>query len=53
MIFLGQFMHKGLYTFEVVARLADEKCLFAVTLTQWLEGGIKEAPLAFTNNRST
>ena len=35
----GPFLETGNYTFEVVANLGGGKgCLFALTLTQWLEG---------------
>jgi hypothetical protein len=36
------FVKRGTWTFEFVARFADEKCLFAISLTQWLEGGMHE-----------
>ncbi|RYP65608.1 hypothetical protein DL771_008216 [Monosporascus sp. 5C6A] len=32
------FLRTGLWTFEVEARLGDGTCLFAMSLTQWLEG---------------
>jgi hypothetical protein len=38
----GIFLRTGLWKFEVVARLGDERCLFAVELTQWLEGKLNE-----------
>lgn len=34
----GVFLKTGAWTFEVEARLGDGTCLFAVSLTQWLEG---------------
>ncbi|KAL3486567.1 hypothetical protein BJX62DRAFT_215163 [Aspergillus germanicus] len=38
--FLPMFMKSGMYTFKVDARLGDvdDTCLFAMSLTQWLEG---------------
>ncbi|KAH8888098.1 hypothetical protein GQ53DRAFT_843817 [Thozetella sp. PMI_491] len=33
----GMFLRTGMWTFEVVAKLEDGTCLFAVSLTQWLE----------------
>lgn len=38
----GMFLQTGTWTFEVVARLGDGSCLFAISLTQWLEGRLKE-----------
>nr|POF17826.1 hypothetical protein CFP56_13238 [Quercus suber] len=38
---LRQFLRSGDWTFEVVGRLADETCLFAVSLTQWLNGDLR------------
>jgi hypothetical protein len=32
------FVEKGTWTFEFVARSGDGTCLFAMTLTQWLDG---------------
>ncbi|RYP65460.1 hypothetical protein DL770_008990 [Monosporascus sp. CRB-9-2] len=32
------FVKTGMWTFEVEARLGDGTCLFAMSLTQWLEG---------------
>ncbi|RYO95298.1 hypothetical protein DL764_007717 [Monosporascus ibericus] len=32
------FVQTGMWTFEVEARLGDGTCLFAMSLTQWLEG---------------
>lgn len=40
-VFMGMFTKPGEYTFEVVARLHDETCLFAVSLTQWLDGEVR------------
>jgi len=34
----GMFLRTGTWTFEVVASLRDGTCLFAMSLTQWLEG---------------
>ncbi|KAL9618330.1 MAG: hypothetical protein Q9160_006912 [Pyrenula sp. 1 TL-2023] len=34
----GMFLRTGTWTFEVVAKLGDGTCLFAMSLTQWLEG---------------
>lgn len=34
----GVFLKTGTWTFEVEARLEDGTCLFAMSLTQWLEG---------------
>ncbi|KAL3447268.1 hypothetical protein BJX65DRAFT_308326 [Aspergillus insuetus] len=38
--FLPMFMESGMWTFKVDARLgdSDDTCLFAMSLTQWLEG---------------
>jgi hypothetical protein len=33
----GMFVRTGTWTFEAVARLGDGTCLFAISLTQWLE----------------
>jgi hypothetical protein len=33
----GMFISTGMWTFEVVVMLGDERCLFAVSVTQWLE----------------
>jgi hypothetical protein len=33
----GMFISTGMWTFEVVVTLGDERCLFAVSVTQWLE----------------
>ncbi|KAF2813235.1 uncharacterized protein BDZ99DRAFT_460514 [Mytilinidion resinicola] len=38
----GMFIRTGTWTFKVVAELEDGTCLFAITLTQWLEGGMKD-----------
>ena len=38
----GMFLRTGTWTFEVVAELGDGTCLFAIALTQWLEGRLKE-----------
>ncbi|KAI0433414.1 hypothetical protein F5Y09DRAFT_351487 [Xylaria sp. FL1042] len=35
--FPGWALDTGTYTFEIVASLKDETCLFALTFTQWLE----------------
>ncbi|KAB8223361.1 hypothetical protein BDV33DRAFT_188998 [Aspergillus novoparasiticus] len=37
------FLRSGMWTFKVDARAGDvdNTCLFAMTLTQWLEGGLK------------
>lgn len=37
------FLRSGMWTFKVDARLGDvdNTCLFAMALTQWLEGGLK------------
>ncbi|KAL6232378.1 hypothetical protein BDW75DRAFT_217861 [Aspergillus navahoensis] len=42
--FLPMFLRSGLWTFKVDARLGDEDntCLFAMSLTQWLEGRLTE-----------
>jgi hypothetical protein len=37
----GMFLRTGTWTFEVVAELEDGTCLFAMSLTQWLEGRAK------------
>lgn len=34
----GIWMSSGVYTFEIVAKLEDDTCLFAFSLTQHLEG---------------
>lgn len=36
------FLKSGTWTFDVEARLGDEAntCLFAISVTQWLEGGL-------------
>ncbi|KAI8949554.1 hypothetical protein F4801DRAFT_580233 [Xylaria longipes] len=34
----SMFVGTGTWTFEIVAKLGDETCLFALSLTQWLEG---------------
>jgi hypothetical protein len=36
----GMFVRSGLYTFELDARLGDDTCLFAISLTQKLKGGL-------------
>ncbi|KAL9106464.1 MAG: hypothetical protein Q9227_008495 [Pyrenula ochraceoflavens] len=38
----GMFLRTGTWTFEVVAKLDDGTCLFAISLTQYLEGRLKE-----------
>jgi hypothetical protein len=35
------FIKPGMWTWKLVARLEDETCLFAVTLTQWMDGSMK------------
>ncbi|CEO58408.1 hypothetical protein PMG11_03137 [Penicillium brasilianum] len=42
--FLPMFLRSGMWTFKVDARLGDEDntCLFAMSLTQWLEGRLTE-----------
>jgi hypothetical protein len=35
------FIQTGTWTFEIVGELEDGTCLFAIALTQWLEGGAK------------
>lgn len=35
----GSFMRSGLYTFEIDARLDDDTCLFAISVTQQIKGG--------------
>jgi len=37
----GMFLQTGTWKFEVVARLGDGTCLFAISLTQWLEGRLR------------
>lgn len=34
----GIFLRTGTWTFKAVAELEDGRCLFAITLTQWLKG---------------
>lgn len=38
----AMFLKSGTWTFSIEARLGDESnaCLFAMTLTQWLDGGL-------------
>ncbi|KAI0551863.1 hypothetical protein F4679DRAFT_572152 [Xylaria curta] len=36
----GVFVYIGMWTFNIVANLEDGTCLFAYSLTQWLEGRI-------------
>ncbi|KAI1744722.1 hypothetical protein F4680DRAFT_405794 [Xylaria scruposa] len=38
----GMFVRAGRWTFDIAASLEDGTCLFAVSLTQWLEGRIHE-----------
>ncbi|USW46958.1 hypothetical protein Slin15195_G002770 [Septoria linicola] len=38
----GMFLRTGEWTFEVVAQLEDETCLFAMTLTQYLKGEVQD-----------
>jgi hypothetical protein len=33
----GLFINTGMWAFEVVVKLGDGRCLFAVSVTQWLE----------------
>jgi hypothetical protein len=33
----GLFINTGMWTFEVMVKLEDGRCLFAVSVTQWLE----------------
>ena len=33
----GMFLRTGMWTFEIVAKTGDGSCLFAASLTQWLE----------------
>ncbi|KAK4987767.1 hypothetical protein LTR50_004420 [Elasticomyces elasticus] len=40
MLILGPFLRTGEWTFEIVAKLADGTCLFAMSLTQWLKGNL-------------
>jgi hypothetical protein len=35
------FLQAGTWTFDVLAELGDGTCLFAISLTQWLEGRLK------------
>lgn len=35
----GMFLEKGTWKFEIVAELEDGRCLFAISVEQWLEGG--------------
>ena len=37
----AQFLRSGEWTFEVVAKLEDETCLFAMTFTQYLVGKLR------------
>lgn len=41
--FPTMFLRSGMWTFKVDARLGDKDnmCLFAMSLTQWLEGGMR------------
>ncbi len=41
----AQFMERGLWTFGVRADLEDGRCLFAIELTQWLEGKQRPPPI--------
>ncbi|KAK3314055.1 hypothetical protein B0H66DRAFT_607300 [Apodospora peruviana] len=36
----GMFLRTGEYTFEVTASLEDGRCLFAISVVQFLEGGL-------------
>jgi hypothetical protein len=38
----SMFLKSGMWTFKVDARLGDKdnSCLFAMSLTQWLDGGL-------------
>ncbi|KAK4982900.1 hypothetical protein LTR50_007526 [Elasticomyces elasticus] len=40
MLILRQFLRTEEWTFEIVAKLADGTCLFAMSLTQWLKGDL-------------
>lgn len=40
----GMHLETGLWRFEIVAKLADDTCLFALTVVQWLEGKKKRIP---------
>lgn len=40
--FPTMFVKRGTWTFDFVAKFADDNCLFAISLTQWLEGGMHE-----------
>ncbi|OQO13458.1 hypothetical protein B0A48_01686 [Cryoendolithus antarcticus] len=44
MSLLSTFTHTGVWKFQFVARLADDRCLFAISLTQYLKGGIEQPP---------
>jgi hypothetical protein len=35
------FLRSGVWTFQVDARLGDNTCLFAMSLTQWLDGRLE------------
>ncbi|KAK4994554.1 hypothetical protein LTR66_005443 [Elasticomyces elasticus] len=41
MLIPGQFLRTGEWTFEIVAKLADGTCLFAMSLTRQLEGSLR------------
>ena len=34
------FLRTGEWTFEIVTRLEDGRCLFAISVVQFLEGGL-------------
>ncbi|KAI1161392.1 hypothetical protein F5B18DRAFT_653698 [Nemania serpens] len=38
----SMWVKSGMYTFEITTRLGDETCIFSLSLTQWLEGGMEE-----------
>lgn len=38
----SMFVRSGMYTFEITTRLGDETCIFSLSVTQWLEGGMKD-----------
>lgn len=42
--FPTMWLRSGMWTFKVDARLGDEDntCLFAMSLTQWLKGGLRD-----------
>ncbi|KAI0517223.1 hypothetical protein F5B22DRAFT_603767 [Xylaria bambusicola] len=38
----SMFVRPGTWTFEIVTKLEDDTCLFALSLTQWLPGRLRE-----------